>query len=63
VVTPTVLSAGGADASSAASAIDPPAGGLPAVAVPTLAWTDCGDGCQGTPAQAPLDYHRPDSSS
>ncbi len=37
-----------------------PPGGLPGVTVPTLAWTDCGDGIhQCTPAQVPLDYRRP----
>jgi pimeloyl-ACP methyl ester carboxylesterase len=42
------------------AAADLPAGGLPGVAVPVLAWTDCGDGIhQCTPAQVPLDYRRP----
>src|SRR5689334_12436773 len=27
--------------------------------VPELAWSDCGDGYECTPAQVPLDYHRP----
>jgi pimeloyl-ACP methyl ester carboxylesterase len=37
-----------------------PPGGLPDVAVPALAWTDCGDGVyECTPAQVPLDYRRP----
>jgi pimeloyl-ACP methyl ester carboxylesterase len=46
------------------AAPDPPAGGLPGVAVPTLTWSDCGDGThQCTPAQVPLDYHRPDGPS
>jgi pimeloyl-ACP methyl ester carboxylesterase len=55
-------------ASAAHAATDPPAGsppdgppsGLPGVRIPTLAWADCGEGgYQCTPAQVPLDYHRP----
>ena len=39
---------------------EPPAGGLPGVAVPVLHWTDCGDGVyQCSPALVPLDYRRP----
>jgi pimeloyl-ACP methyl ester carboxylesterase len=46
--------------SPVSAASEPPPGGLPHVTVPTLAWTDCGDGTyQCTPAQVPLDYHRP----
>lgn len=47
-------------ASAAHASADPPAGGLPGVAVPTLNWADCGDGgYQCTPARVPLDYRRP----
>jgi len=62
VVALAVVSAGATHVSSPASAAVPPAGGLPGVKVPTLAWTDCGDGYQCTPAQVPLDYHRPDGT-
>src|SRR5690349_6575955 len=48
---------------SAARAADPPAAGLPGVRVPTLEWSDCGEGgYQCTPAQVPLDYRRPDGT-
>ncbi|MFB9908747.1 alpha/beta hydrolase [Allokutzneria oryzae] len=43
----------------AASAAEPPAGGMPGVAVPVLAWADCGKGFQCATAQVPLDYRRP----
>jgi len=62
VVALAVVSAGATHVSSPASAAVPPAGGLPGVKVPTLAWTDCGDGYQCRPAQVPLDYHRPDGT-
>ena len=43
-----------------AAAADPPPGGVPGVQVPTLTWTDCGDGIyQCTPADLPLDYRQP----
>jgi pimeloyl-ACP methyl ester carboxylesterase len=59
-----LLAAGQVSAAPLPSVADLPAGGLPGVAVPTLAWTDCGDGSyQCTPAQVPLDYHRPDGTS
>jgi len=56
-----VLSAGGvAVAAVPSSTPEVPAGGLPGVSVPTLNWTDCGDGgYQCTPAQVPVDYRRP----
>ncbi|MFC7534778.1 alpha/beta hydrolase [Actinoplanes sp. GCM10030250] len=53
----------GSSLAGAAPRVDPPAGGLPGVAVPVLDWTDCGDGVyQCTPAQVPLDYRRPEGT-
>jgi pimeloyl-ACP methyl ester carboxylesterase len=49
-----------ANAAGNASAADPPPGGVPGVPVPTLTWTDCGDGVyQCAPAEVPLDYRQP----
>src|SRR5689334_11944330 len=53
-----LLPAGAAGATPAG----PPAGGLPGVAVPALDWSACGDGYQCTPAQVPVDHHRPDGT-
>ena len=36
-----------------------PPGGVAGVAVPELAWTDCGDGFQCATATVPLDYDDP----
>jgi pimeloyl-ACP methyl ester carboxylesterase len=58
-----LLPAGAADAAPAPPAAEPPAGGLPGVAVPALDWSACGDGgYQCTPAQVPVDHHRPDGT-
>lgn len=61
-----VLAAGpvavaGGPAAAADGAADLPAGGLPGVAVPALAWTPCADDAayQCAPASVPLDYRRP----
>jgi len=42
---------------STAAALPP--GGVPGVRVPTLVWTDAGDGYQQATAQVPYDYARP----
>src|SRR3954454_1721771 len=44
---------------AAPSAVDLPPGGVPGVRVPTIAWTDAGDGYQQATAQVPYDYARP----
>jgi pimeloyl-ACP methyl ester carboxylesterase len=43
-------------ASNTASAGEQPPGGVPGVPIPTLEWTDCGDGYQCAAADLPLDY-------
>jgi hypothetical protein len=47
----------------AAAAADLPPGGVPSVRVPTMEWTDAGDGYQQATAEVPYDYDRPHSRS
>ena len=55
-----LLTAAPVHATPQRSTAGPPAGGVPGVPVPTLAWSDCGDGVhQCTSARVPLDYRRP----
>lgn len=58
-----LFGAGLAHAAPGQSTVEPPAGGLPGVPVPALAWDDCGEGgLQCAAARVPLDYHRPDGT-